>query len=135
MTILALDNSITRTYTNKGQHAEQVMRYTLTGKIEKADNKPHTLGGDCLDIQIKTAKATVCKGFDLDKYLDMDGAKRYAYVLADFSKAVIMSRTEWTEFVNTFAYKAKESAKNGGGDKLRLLSESKRMIEWLTARV
>lgn len=39
--------SIARTYKNNGQHAEQVARFTLTGKIEQADNKPCTAGGNC----------------------------------------------------------------------------------------
>lgn len=131
---LALNNSIERQYKNNGQHAEQVIRFTLTGEIQKADNLPHNLGGDVLDIQVKSAKATVCKGYDIDAYLALDGASRYAYVTKDFSTAYIMSREEYREFVNEFASKTRESTKNGGGEKLQLLTESKRMVEWFAAR-
>lgn len=85
MNAIQLDNSIPRTYSNNGQHAEQIARYTLTGKIEKADNKPFTVGGDVDDIQIKSARATICKGTDLDAHIAKDGAKRYGYVVSDFS--------------------------------------------------
>ena len=130
MTTIQLRNEIERQYKNNGQHAEQVMRFTLTGEIVKADNKPFTMGGDVFDIQIKSAKATVCKGTDLNAYLDLDGAKRYAYVTKDFSTAYIMDRNEWTDFVKDFGYITRESQKNGGREKIQLLDESKRMREW-----
>ena len=131
---LALNNKIERTYKNNGQHAEQVVRFTLTGEIVKADNKPHTLGGDVLDIQIKSQKATVCRGYDIEKYLALDGANRFAYVTTDFGTAYIMDKTEYIDFVKNFGCKTRESRKNGGHEKIQLLSESKRMIEWLNER-
>lgn len=126
---------IERTYKNNGQHAEQVMRFTLTGEICKADNLRHDLGGDVLDIQVKSAKASVCKGYDLDAYLAVDGASRYAYVTKDFETAYIMNRNEYKSFVENFGTKTRESQKNGGGEKIRLLDESERMINWLKERV
>lgn len=133
MTTIKL-NPIERTYKNNGQHAEQVMRFTLTGEIAKADNVPHTEGGDVLDIQIKSAKATVCKGYDIEAYLALDGANRYAYVTSDFATAYVMSRSEWIEFVNEFGTRTRESTKNGGAPKIQLLSESKRMLDWFAER-
>ena len=135
MTTIKLNNTIERQYKNNGQHAEQVMRFTLTGEIVKADNKPHDLGGDVLDIQIKSAKATVCRGHDIKAYLEMDGANRYAYVTSDFATAYVMDKAEYIEFVNEFGYKTRESQKNGGREKIQLLGESKRMLEWFGARV
>lgn len=128
---LTLNTNFARVYANNGQHAEQVMRFTLTGEICKADNLPHNLGGDVLDIQIKSARATVCKGTDLKAYLDLDGAKRYAYVTSDFGTAYIMSRNEYEAFVNEFGTVARESAKNGGAEKIRLGHETAKMREWL----
>lgn len=116
---------------NKGQNAERRFRYTLTGEICKADNKPAEEGADCLDIQIKSNKATVCKGSDLDSYLESDKANRYAYVMSDNESAIIMSKTEWKAFVKAFGYITRESAKNGGKEKIRLYGESKKMREWL----
>lgn len=128
---MRLINVTERVYKNNGQHAEQVIRFTLTGEICKADNLRHDLGGDVLDIQVKSAKATVCKGYDLDAYLAIDGANRYAYVTKDFETAYIMNRDEYKEFVNEFGTRTHESQKNGGGEKIRLLDESRRMLEWL----
>lgn len=134
MTTIKLNNQIERQYKNNGQHAEQVMRFTLTGEIVKADNKSHRLGGDVLDIQIKSQKATVCKGYDLEAYLALDGANRFAYVTSDFATAYVMNKAEYIEFVSEFGCKTRESQKNGGGEKIQLLSESKRMLEWFGAR-
>lgn len=126
--------SIERYYKNNGQEAERVARFTLTGELAKADNLAHNLGADCLDIQIKSARATVCKGTDLEAYLNLDASNRFGYVTADFKVMYIMSRTEYTEFVNQFGTITKESGKNGGAEKIRLKHESKDMIEWLKAR-
>lgn len=120
-----------RQYKNAGQHAEQAFRFTMTGTLFKADNLPHTLGGDCGNIQIKSARATVCKGTDLDAYLAIDGAERYAYITEDFQTAYIMSREEYREFVKAFGTVTRESTKNGGAEKIRLKHESKEMREWL----
>ena len=134
MKTITLNTNFERTYKNNGQHAEQVMRFTLTGEICKADNVPHTEGGDIWDIQIKSARATVCKGTDLDAYLAMDGAERFAYVTKDFQTAYIMNREEWKEFVHEFGCITRDSMKNGGHEKIALLSESRRMIEWFTTK-
>lgn len=123
-----------RFYTNNGQHAEQVARYTLTGRIERADNKPFTAGGDCGSLQIKSARATVCKGTDLEAHLDRDGATAWGYVTADFSRLYIMSRAEYTEFCKAFGTVTRESTGNGGATKIRLKSEGKEMRAWLEKR-
>jgi len=123
--------SIAREYANNGQHAEQVFRFTMTGVIFRADNRPASESGDYLDIQIKSARATVCKGTDINKYLEMDAANRYAYVTEDFKTAFIMNKEEWKQFVNKFGTVTRESKKNGGKEKIRLKAESKEMREWL----
>ena len=66
--------TIKRVYKNNGQHAEQVFRYTMSGCICKADNTPATVSGDYEDIQIKSARATICKGKDIASHLAMDAA-------------------------------------------------------------
>lgn len=126
--------SIPRSYANNGQHAEQVARYTLTGEICKADNKPFTAGGDCGDIQIKSARATICHGTDIKAHIAMDGANRYGYVSADFSTMYLMNADEWFEFASLFGTITRESRKNGGTVKMRLKAETKAMTEWLRAR-
>ena len=119
---------INRTYKNNGQHAEQVLRYTLTGEIMKADNRE---GADLWDIQIKSSRATVCKGTDFNGHIDNDTANRYAYVNADFSIAYIMDKNEYKNFVKLFATVTTESKKNGGQIKTRLKEENQKMREWL----
>ena len=120
-----------RQYKNNGQEAERIFRYTMTGEITKADNLAHNLGTDCLHYQVKSARATVCRGRDLATYLAEDKATEFAYVLADFSKAVIMNKEEYIEFVNLFGTVTRESAKNGGYEKIRLGHETEKMREWL----
>ena len=127
--------TIKRVYKNNGQHAEQVFRYTMNGCICKADNTPATMSGDCEDIQIKSARATICKGKDIASHLATDKAERYAYITADFKTAYIMSKIEYLTFATVFATLTKESPKNGGAEKLRFKSESRAMLEWLQARV
>lgn len=125
---------IERTYKNNGQHAEQIARYTLTGQIEKADNRPHNLGGDIGNIQIKSARATVCRGTDIEQYLNEDGATAWGYVTENFETMYIMDRKEWEKFIKIFGTITFESKKNGGFQKIRLKSESKEMKRWLTER-
>ena len=126
---------IFRRYKNNGQHAEQVFRYTLTGEIVKADNKPFTAGGDCGIYQVKSARATICKGTDLDSHIAMDGAEMYAYVIADFSTAYIMNPDEYKAFVNEFGTVTKDSSKNGGAEKLRLGHETRAMRDYLESHL
>lgn len=130
----AINFQFLNNYTNKGQNAEQSVRFALTGKIEKADNLPHHLGGDCLNFQIKSARATICKGLDLKAYLDLDGATAYIYATQS-GVAYLMSREEYERFCGEFATATTESQKNGGGVKLRLKSESKAMLDWLAGQI
>ena len=121
---------IERTYTNNGQHLEQTFRFNLTGNIEKADNIAHDKGTDFGNYSIKSARATVCKGTDINAYLDTDKATEFVYITKDLT-AYIMNRTEYTAFVETFGTVTCESAKNGGHLKTRLGHETTKMLEWL----
>ena len=122
---------IPRTYTNNGQHLEQVFRYNLTGEIAKADNLAHDKGTDLLHYSIKSARATVCKGTNLDAYLDTDKATEFVYITKALT-AYIMNRIEYTAFVRMFGTVTCESAKNGGHKKIRLGHETAKMLEWFT---
>lgn len=126
-----LKKQLERFYKNSGQHAEQLVKYNLLGTIEKADNTPYYKAGDCGSLQIKSARATICKGTDLLKHLEKDKATEYGYVTADFSIMYVMNRKEYIEFVATFGTITRDSQKNGGAEKIRLKSESKAMREWL----
>ena len=121
-------------YKNNGQRLEQIARFNLTGEIAKADNKKFTECGDCNGFQIKSARATICKGTDLAAHIENDAAVGYIYITAELV-AYTMSKAEYLEFATQFATLTRESAKNGGAEKLRFKSESKALIEWLRARV
>ena len=118
-------------YKNIGQEAERRFRFTMTGEIAKADNLAHNLGADCLHYQVKSARATVCRGTDIVAYLTTDKATEFAYVSADLKTAYIMSKTEYIEFVIKFGTVTRESAKNGGHEKTRLIAEGREMRECL----
>ena len=119
---------IERMYKNNGQHKEQIFRYTLTGKIYKADNLQ---GADLWDIQVKSSKASICKGTDYVTFIQNDVANRYAYVIDTCDIAYIMNKQEYTEFVRMFSYVTVDSGKNNGHEKIRLKQENKAMIQWL----
>lgn len=120
-------------YSNHGQALEQYARFALTGKRAKADNVAHDKGADCLHYQIKSARATVCKGRDLMGYLARDRATEYIYITRD-RVGYVMGRVEWIEFCQQFGTLTRESEKNGGGEKIRLKSESRALLEWLMER-
>jgi hypothetical protein len=120
-------------YKNNGQDIEQSIRLVLTGKIERADNIAHNRGTDCGIYQIKSARATVCKGTDLVAYLADDCASAFIYGTAN-GIAYVMTRNEYIEFATRFSSIARESAKNGGAIKLRLKSETKELLAYLSAR-
>ena len=121
-------------YTNHGQNAEQSIRYALTGVIARADNLAHNRGADCEDYQIKSARASICKGTDLLAYLATDKANEYIYGTKD-GTAYIMSRAEYIDFVRVFGTETNESGKNGNGRKIRLKHETQAMLAYLAERV
>ena len=121
-------------YKNLGQNAEQSIRYLFTGEICKADNIPFNKGSDILNFQIKSAKATICKGTDLEKYLNLDASTAYIYA-SKGGFGYIMDRAEYIAFVNAFGYVTRESEKNGGKEKIRLRDESKKMLAWLEEKL
>lgn len=133
MTSFNLNPNFARQYRNNGQHAEQWFRYTITGETAKADNLEHDKGADCMGYQIKSARATVCKGTDLRAYLATDKATEYAYVTLD-GRAYIMSQTEYIAFVEVFGTVTRESSKNGGAEKIRLKHETPALLTYLAER-
>lgn len=124
--------TIERVYKNNGQHAEQVFRYTMCGKVCKADNRE---GADYQDIQIKSSRATVCKGTDIARHIAQDIAQRYAYITSDFASAYVMTKKEYYDFTSQFSTTTTESKKNGGAIKTRLKEENSKMIQYLEGRI
>ena len=118
---------------NHGQNAEQSIRFALAGKVEKPDNVRYDKGTDCLDFQIKSSRATVCKGLNIAEHIAHEKASRFIYATND-GIAYIMDGAEYLVFCELFATATRESKANGGAEKMRLKAENKAMIEWLTAR-
>lgn len=133
MKIMPMDTAFVSDYANHGQASQQLFAYTLTGERQKADNIPHDKGADVLHYQVKSARATVCKGTDIRAYLLTDQAVEYAYV-AKNGKAYIMTRIEYIEFVEMFGTITRESTRNGGAVKIRLKSESTALLTYLEMR-
>ena len=119
---------------------EDDFRYAVTGvSTNKHDSIEFSKGCDVLDYSIKTSHASLpstLKGETIaDKLNDMykrDYANKYVYI-SDNNDAYIMDKREFTAFVTEFGRLERDSQKNGGGMKVRLLRESTRMLAWLNA--
>jgi hypothetical protein len=125
-------HEVARTYNNNGNHAQQRFAFTLTGKAGRADNVPHNLAPDVLTYQVKSARATICRGLDLLAYLADDKAEGFAYVTAE-GIVYLMDKGEYVAFCLTFATVTRESKKNGGHLKMRLGHETKALLDYLEA--
>ena len=130
-----------RKYPNGGHEAERLASLNFLGVERKPDNKPFWAGADVGVLQVKTQKASVCKGTDIRAHIEQDAAELYCYVLADFTACYVMRPETWALFVDRFAYITRDSSgprgerggSNGGGIKLKLLGESRAMRAWLEA--
>ena len=111
-------------YRNRGQRAECMVRYMLTGAIGRADNAPSWESGDVLNVQVKSFRASICHGTDLAAHIAQDAAEIYCYVTTDY-KCYFMDPETWLSFATEHSTETRESKKNGGGSKLRLNYESK----------
>ena len=119
---------------------EDDFRFAMTGSCaHKHDSVEFSKGADVLDYSIKTSHASLpstLKGETIaDKLADMykrDYANKYVYI-SDDNIAYIMNKCEFTAFVLTFGRLERDSQKNGGGMKVRVLRESTRMLAWLNA--
>lgn len=142
---------VERLYKNAGQQAEYAYRVNATGERRYADNISATVRGDVGGLQVKSARATVCKGTDIRAHVAMDAAEGYVYITKDFKTAYTMTPAEFVEMVDLFGYVDRDSTgtrnristrtkggrggSNGGGIKMRLKSESKAFVAWLESKV
>ena len=137
---ISLRTDMIRTYSNHGQHCEQLYRYTVTGQIVKADHVPFWVSADCGNVQVKSAHGTICDGYDIDAHLAIDAADNYAWVTSDYSKAYIMTKAEYRTFCYTFAEPDTGSkGSNGAKPKLRFRRNAPtkgiNLDAWLEARL
>ena len=128
------------TASKQADRKEDDFRYAVTGICtNKHDSVEFSKGGDVLDYSIKTSHASLpstLRGETIaDKLADMykrDYANKYVYI-SDDNIAYIMNKCEFTAFVLAFGRLERDSQKNGGRMKVRLLKENARMLAWLNA--
>lgn len=135
--------SIERTYKNNGIHAQQVVDFTLTGQIRKADNRKWNEGSDIPELlmSVKTdrftlasdlAGETICE--KIEDYFNRVRSVNWAY-LANNGTIYIMNRSEFKAFLLRFAKLEKDSTKNGGRMKVRFPHETEMVRQWLMAQI
>ena len=133
--------SIPPYYKNKGQQAERAFRYTVTGRLEKADNLPiYDLFYNGKTFQIKSPRATICRGVDLEQGIKAQDIDVWVFVdTRTYEHAYLMSEQEFIDFCNLFAEKTptfEANGKNGGKSKTKrkLKEPSNKMFEYLEKR-
>jgi hypothetical protein len=109
---------------NKGEQVEWRVGYELTGEPSERNNKPATAGGDVLDWQIKSPKASLT---------EQDNCGGYIFGFADTEYFFQMSRAEFEEFLTQFSYIDRDS--KTGKAKVRIKNDSSKMRKWLLDRV
>lgn len=138
--------TITRTYANNGQHAEQTLAYTLTHEIRTHDRIPFDKGSDIPEfhMSVKSSKASLMSGNlctattkegIVQEFIARSASTCFAYVLADFTKAYVMDGAEFAEFCMLFGGLTRESTRNGGKAKVQLRAESEKTREWLEGHI
>lgn len=119
---------------------EDDFRFAMTGACaHKHDSLRFDEASDVLDYSIKTSHASlpsVLVGDTIaEKLADMfkrDCANKWVYI-SDDNVAYIMNKFEFSAFVTEFGRLERDSQKNGGQMKVRILRESARMLAWLNA--
>ena len=137
--------TIERTYKNFGNHAEQALAFTLTGEIRKHDHVAYDKGSDIpeYNMSVKSSgfslmSARLCESEDFEEiitqYMAHTASTCVAYV-AQNMVAYVMNMEQFNEFLHRFCYLNRESTQNGGGYKVKMLKESKKVLAWLDERV
>ena len=137
--------TIERTYDNFGNHAEQALAYTLTGEIRDHGDLPYDQGSDIpeFNMSVKSSgfslmSANLCESEDFEEiiaqYMTNTASTCVAYV-AQNMVAYVMNMEQFNEFLHQFCRLDRESSKNGGGVKVKMRKESKKVLTWLNERV
>jgi len=129
-----LDTTIRTPYDNKnsGQRLEYLARLAIIGKACKADNLPASKGADIGTIQLKSNRATVCNGSNLEKAMQADKATMYGYIAKD-GTMYLLNPAEYRDLVLHFSRieKASERSRQREPESIRLKYESRKMIAFL----
>jgi hypothetical protein len=108
---------------NNGERVEWKVGYELTGAPSERNNKPGADGGDVLDWQVKSPKASL---------VENDKCAGYIFGFADADYFFEMSKAEFEEFLAQFSYIDRDS--KTGKTKVRIKNDSTKMRKWLMDR-
>ena len=134
---------ITRTYTNNGQHKQQVVDYTLTGNIRKADNGKWDATSDIpeLNMSVKSDRFTLAyrlegetKEAKINDYFERVQSTSWAYINNE-NEIYIMNKIEFYAFLMAFTSLQKQCSKYVGHYTVKLYHETNKVREWLKAQV
>lgn len=140
-TIKALE--INRTYTNNGQHSQQVVDFTLTGNIRKADNHKWDVDSDIpeLNMSVKSPRFTLAYSLEgetkeekINYYFSKVKSTSWAYITTE-GDIYIMNRIEFYEFLMLWTGLYKASSSNGGHYTIKQNHETNKIREWLKAQI
>ena len=125
-----------RNYKNFGQHAEQVLAYTLTGEIRKADKVPFYMGSDIpeYEMSVKSSKFSLMNGNACESQT-FEGICEEFFAKVVSMVVYIMNIEQFRQFVYLFCGLERESQKNGGRYKVKMRAESKKTLAWLEKNI
>jgi len=109
---------------NRGEQVEWRVGYEKTGVPGERNNKPASAGGDVLNWQVKSPKASLTGNDNCDGYI---------FGFADADYYFEMSVEEFEEFIGKFSYIDRDS--KTGKSKIRIKNDSSKMRKWLMDRV
>lgn len=142
MTVIQSLN-IARTYSNNGQHSQQVVDFTLTGNIRKADNHKWNEESDIpeLNMSVKSARFTLAYALEgetkeekINYYFNNVKSTSWAYITNE-GIIYIMNRIEFYEFLMFCTGLQVTSSKNGKHYTVKQNHETEKIRQWLKARI
>ena len=128
-----------------GDTAQQTANFYHTGKTERHDSRPWYEGSDIEEISgsvksngFSLADGRTNRGETLDEkwndFRTRTASRVFIYVTAE-NVGYYMNIDEFENFVKTWCYISRESAKNGGRSKVRCKHESQKMRDWLAHKI
>lgn len=128
-------------YKNAGQNAEQSLAYALTGEIRKHDKVPFDKGSDIPEFKmsVKSARFTLASNLIGSDFAEMKAdffgrcaSEIFAYV-TKAGEVYELNKKQFETFVDRFCTLGRSSSKNGNKLNIRMKSETKEVLTWLTA--
>lgn len=128
-------------YRNAGQNAEQSLAYALTGEIRKHDKVAFDKGSDIPEykMSVKSARFTLASTLKGESYEEMKAdffrrcaSEIFAYVTKS-GEVYMMTAEIFSSFLDNFSSVGYSSSKNGHHKIIRMRSETKEVLAWLTA--